>query len=230
MDLNLKKDDKIKSLISDLQRSLESYKLNIIDYWDADLCSIGIMIEETPTILIYFSVYGKKNKQYDVQIEYHESIDLSSPSNMITDRYKNLNYQGIVDKLLLLIKTKQTLLMSFKYALQALSQDSKTQISLYPDFVVKADELALEFDDSLKPLIDNRTIKLTSEQLGAIQIINKELSLMSEDKSLWTEQSLKDRKEWQIIRDLAKNAIKLFNWENCPPPKNRNKYVQGKKS
>ena len=72
-----------------------------------------------------------------------------------------------------------------------------------------ADELALEFDDSLHAvdtLVDAGL--LTADGARLVRDLDRELATMSgmENEALWTLEALGERSEWEAVRELAEHA------------------------
>lgn len=76
-------------------------------------------------------------------------------------------------------------------AVVALAQPAEVQLSLFPDFVCRADELALDFEDGLYELVGHED-EITGEQKATIEELDRLLSGMSDsqDASVWTEEAL----------------------------------------
>lgn len=69
---DLKKDDKIKLTVKHLADKFGERNFKIKDYWDSDLCAIGLTdIEEK--YLVYISTYG--DKAYYVSLENLKTVD-----------------------------------------------------------------------------------------------------------------------------------------------------------
>lgn len=117
------------------------------------------------------------------------------------------------------------ILLRLKFALQALASPAKIQIQLFPSFVIKADELALEFDRWYRCVKDS---ELQTEQKIALFEIDTELERMSHQKKLWSEAALHTSFEWQKIRELAHRALHTFDWELQTPPGFHDEYVSSK--
>jgi len=95
----LKKDDQVKWIVSKLKKRF-SDQIIIKDYWEADLCAIGLAdIDEK--YLIYLSTYGSPNQKMDLIIEVLENdneqtkiigeykkISLSELENILTDHIR----------------------------------------------------------------------------------------------------------------------------------------------
>ena len=52
--------------------------------------------------------------------------------------------------------------------------------------------------------------------------MSKEIS----KEELWTDNALRDRHEWEEVRNLAKEILEEINWELDEPPVDRNQYVR----
>ena len=111
-------------------------------------------------------------------------------------------------------------------AVLALAQPADVQLSLYPDLVCKADELALEFDDGLKML--GQDDKFTDEQQASLQALDELLSRMSgeQNASFWTEEALGSDPTWEVVRSMAKAVVASFGWELRRPPPSSATYVR----
>jgi hypothetical protein len=109
--------------------------------------------------------------------------------------------------------------LRLKHSLQALSMPADVQLGLFPDFVSKADELALDFDNFYQVVVTNDLV-LTGKQRDTLARIDVRLDAMSdkEKSELWTPEGLKERTEWREIRELASNALSEFGWAVERPP------------
>jgi hypothetical protein len=56
--------------------------------------------------------------------------------------------------------------------------------------------------------------QLSNEQRTALIALNKQLDEMSgeEHAELWTEDALRDRPEWDVVREQARLIMNLFGW------------------
>ena len=114
-----------------------------------------------------------------------------------------------------------------KWSLQALAAAGSDQLALFPDFVVKADELALDFDHWADVVRTNYETELTRPQAESLDAINRKLSTMSRDGvefdvELWTEAALCSSEHWAGVRRLAASALEAFEWPVELPPENPN--------
>jgi hypothetical protein len=103
--------------------------------------------------------------------------------------------------------------------LRALAAPAEEQLARYPDFVVKADELALDFDDALRLVMDCPQIRLEAEQEHALERLDDTLERMSGEAnaSLWTARALREREEWAHVRRLARAALAALDHPADPP-------------
>jgi hypothetical protein len=126
------------------------------------------------------------------------------------------------------------LLQQLQWALQALALPADVQIRLYPDFVVVADELALEYNNYFAAALGNHPEQFSPTQVQALQSIDALLNEMSgsENAEQWTIDALRSHIKWAEVRILAEQALTQLGWpRNVPPfdPKERGVvYVPGK--
>ena len=69
MNSNLQKAQRIKDVLNKLFERLGEDSFYLTDYWDADLCAIGIKNSEEGEFLIYISIYKIKKEHYFVEVE-----------------------------------------------------------------------------------------------------------------------------------------------------------------
>lgn len=105
-------------------------------------------------------------------------------------------------------------------AVIALAQPAAIQLSLFPNFVCKADELALDFESALDELTGHED-EITAEQRTAIEALDQLLISMSGEKYayFWTDEAVLADATWEAIRALAKSTSLIFGWDlNIIPP------------
>jgi hypothetical protein len=121
------------------------------------------------------------------------------------------------------------LLLRLKHALQALATSADSQLDLFPEFVCKVDELALNFDHWNRCVLSNDESALTNEQKSLLSQLDCILTEMSNrgNQSLWTETALRDNAEWESVRDMAKATLASFTWSVECPPSYKHEYVSG---
>ena len=99
-------------------------------------------------------------------------------------------------------------------AILALAQPAEAQLALFPDFVCKADELALDFEDGLYELAGHEH-ELTEAQRAALDALDGLLAGMSGERNagFWTEEALRSHPTWEEIRSAARATAAAFGWE-----------------
>src|SRR5262245_46705375 len=95
-----------------------------------------------------------------------------------------------------------------KATLQLLASSAELQIQHYPNFVLVADELALDFDHWRSVFLSNFADELTLEQVRAFTMIDERLEALSHggkeyNEQFWTEEGLRESAEWASIRRMA---------------------------
>lgn len=70
--MSLVKDSSILELLNRID--LDSRNWTVIDYWDADLCAVGIAHKDHPRHLVYISTFGEARNHY-----YYECEEPSGP-------------------------------------------------------------------------------------------------------------------------------------------------------
>jgi hypothetical protein len=118
-------------------------------------------------------------------------------------------------------------MQELRWALQALAQPAAVQLQLFPKFVCKADELALDFDNWCAVVQGQQT--LTTEQRSALQSLDSLLMTTSgrHNAPHWSDEALRHDPLWEEVRELARNALASFGWSSEVPPSNRSVYVSG---
>ncbi len=102
-------------------------------------------------------------------------------------------------------------------SLHALAISGSGQRALFPDLVVKADELALDFDHWLAVIRTNYASDLTRPQADALATIDQKLAIISRDGAefdveLWTDEALNSSEHWADVRRFAASALEAFGW------------------
>jgi hypothetical protein len=103
-------------------------------------------------------------------------------------------------------------------AVLALAQPAEVQLSLFPDFACKADELALDFEDGLYELVGHED-EITAPQRAAIDALDKIILSKSgeQNAAFWSEEAVRSHPIWEEIRTAAKVTAAAFGWELRPP-------------
>jgi hypothetical protein len=118
----------------------------------------------------------------------------------------------------------------FEWAVQALAQPAEIQRTLFPSWVVVADELALDFEHWKTTFITYYGHLLSEEQRQAIKVLDDLLDDMSGPgkPELWTDEGCLNHPKWSEVRQLAVNLLRAFGWPLEVPPIGRSIYAQYK--
>ena len=127
------------------------------------------------------------------------------------------------------IENWDALLVRLKHSLQALAMPADTQLELFPDFVCKVEELALDFDHWSECALGNDRGELGEGQKSLLRKLDGAFELMSsgQNQNLRAEDALRSSPEWQGVREIAKAALASFGWNAERPPSYRHEYVPG---
>ncbi len=109
-----------------------------------------------------------------------------------------------------------------KWVTQAIAQPCEIQKSLFPDFANIADELAVEWEMALNELNDSQVASLfSSEQKLAVKNLDDYMLSISGAVNIqyWNNDALCRSVEWQKIRKMANDILRIMNWENVVPAK-----------
>lgn len=109
-----------------------------------------------------------------------------------------------------------------KWVTQAIAQPCEIQKSLFPDFANIADELAVEWEMALDELNDPLVASsLTSEQKLALKKLDDYMLSISGAANIqyWNNDALCRSVEWQKMRKMAIDILRIMNWENVVPAK-----------
>jgi len=114
-------------------------------------------------------------------------------------------------------------------AVIAMAQPAAIQLSLFPDFVCKANELALDFEEGLYEMVGHEA-EFSDHQRATIDTLDKLLSSMGGEHhaSFWTEAALHEHPIWDAIRDAAKAVAGTFGWNLQSVPQSNAIYVAAK--
>jgi hypothetical protein len=115
-----------------------------------------------------------------------------------------------------------------KHSIQLLASPPETQLTMLPNFVCKADELALDFGHWSEVALANFRCELTPAQLSSVGAIARSISDMTRTgPTMWTENAVRDSSEWKALRTLAVAALESFGWPLETPPSPANEFVGG---
>ncbi|TLN01262.1 hypothetical protein FDZ73_16585 [bacterium] len=107
-----------------------------------------------------------------------------------------------------------------KWTIQALALPPEEQLRLFPDFVCKADELALEYHEALAVIKGKFWDQCSPEQKQSLIELDKFLDQMSGEVNAlsWTDEALRSSPIWVEVRRLALEALSAFGWPVETPP------------
>lgn len=123
---------------------------------------------------------------------------------------------------------KWWILERLKHSLQALALPAAAQLAHLPDFVVKTDELVLDFDHWRDCAVVNYRGEMTEAQLRSLETLDKHIENPSGDRTVWDESALYGHPFWAKVRRLAIEALNAFGWAQGTPPIYAHEYVPGK--
>lgn len=120
---------------------------------------------------------------------------------------------------------KRWIFERLKHSTQALALPASAQLSGLPDFIVKTDELVLDFDHWRECAVTNYRADLNVEQLKSLAAIDAHIANPSGDRSVWEESALSTHPFWVDLRRLAAAALTAFGWPLETPPSYAHEYV-----
>lgn len=105
-------------------------------------------------------------------------------------------------------------------ALRALALPADAQAGLLPSFTGGPDEFALHFDQELRAVTADGSVRMSQAQRRALQAVDGLLDRMSgqENARLWTTRALANSREWTRLRRAARGALEAFGWSLEVPP------------
>lgn len=127
---------------------------------------------------------------------------------------------------------KRWILLRLQHSLQALAIPATEQVRLFPDFVVKTDELVLDFDHWRQCAVENYGSEMTQAQASRLAAVDSHINTAnaSGDRSVWGETALRTHPFWERLRGIAAHALKAFGWPQDIPPSYADEYVRGSRS
>ena len=110
------------------------------------------------------------------------------------------------------------------WSLQGLAAAAEVQVSLYPDFAAKPDELAQDFCHWYECARGTLATQWTAPQRAALNALDAKLSRMSRhglefSEDLWLEPALQGDPRWAEVRELARSALRVLGWPLESPPR-----------
>jgi hypothetical protein len=125
---------------------------------------------------------------------------------------------------------KQSILERLKHSLQALGLPARAQVAYFPDFVVKTDELVLDFGHWRDCAVANYRVDMTPAQLDSLAAIEAHIAAPNStgDRTVWDEGALYSHPFWEELRNLAIQSLNAFGRPQESPPSYAHEYVPGK--
>jgi len=93
----MNKDESITRLIEWIISIFGSNSIEIVDYWEGDLCAIGIRRKGIDGKLFYISTFGKTDSQYDFECEEYCGSD--NTSYKVVDKGDNVTKDVLKSKI-----------------------------------------------------------------------------------------------------------------------------------
>jgi hypothetical protein len=125
---------------------------------------------------------------------------------------------------------KQSILERLKHSLQALALPAQAQVAYLPDFVVKTDELVLDFGHWRDCATGNCQVDMTAAQLDSLTAVEAHIAAPNStgDRTVWDESALYSHAFWEELRNLAIQSLNAFGWPQETPPSYAHEHVPGK--
>jgi len=122
---------------------------------------------------------------------------------------------------------RQFLLDGLRQIVQLLAAPADVALAYYPDGTVKADELALDFDNIGRAALESSESDLTEVQRASLVMIDQLLGAITEssDDALWTDEAVRTHPKWQAVRKAAGRALQEFGWPTGPDNRTTRGYV-----
>lgn len=113
---------------------------------------------------------------------------------------------------------REWVLFELRQSLRALAAPREVALAAEPAGTVKADELALDYDNFALGALSNFGHEFTPEQSAVIRSVNAALGAMSGESNsgLWTEDAVLRHPAWEKVRALAQKALETLGWEGAP--------------
>jgi len=119
-----------------------------------------------------------------------------------------------------LLTMKEKLSPDLIWSLRALAQNASVQRELYPDFVVVADELVLDYYDALTKYKEKSQF-----QHADLEVLDAHIASKSGILEFWTDEALDRSAFWNVIRQQAKQALKARDLSMFAPHASTSTYV-----
>jgi len=128
-------------------------------------------------------------------------------------------------------ESKQSILERLQHSLQALALPAPAQVAYLPDFVVKTDEIVLDFGHWRDCAVGNYHDGMTAAQLDSLAAVEAHIAVPNSigDRSVWDESALYSHPFWEELRNLAIQSLNAFGWPQERPPSYAHEYAPGKR-
>ncbi len=124
-------------------------------------------------------------------------------------------------------KEGEFILNALRQLVQLLAAPADVALAYYPDGAVKADELALDFDNFGRAALKSSALELTEAQRASVIALDQLLDAMTESRQqdLWTDEAVRAHPQWQAVREAASRALAEFGWPTGPDNRRARGYV-----
>jgi hypothetical protein len=101
-----------------------------------------------------------------------------------------------------------------RQSLEALAAPGKVALARVPAGTVKADELAIDYDNFFRAFVGNFGAELSTSQREALSHVEQLLDAMSGQKNseLWTDEAVCSHAAWAEVRAAALSALQELGW------------------
>lgn len=101
---------------------------------------------------------------------------------------------------------------SLREQLELLAAPAEQSLTRLPDGCVKADELALDFENFYRAFVESFGDELSPEARAALRVIDESLDRMSgaENAELWTAEAVSAHPAWAEVRRQATRALEVI--------------------
>ena len=94
-------------------------------------------------------------------------------------------------------------------SLQLLAAEADVQLSVFPTFVCKPDEIVLTFDECSvfsQELVDAELLSVRAEV--QLQRVDECIASLGDEDSIWSESAVREDPQWAELRQVARTALK----------------------
>ena len=121
---------------------------------------------------------------------------------------------------------REAVFNNLKWSLQAMACDSKTQVSLFPEFIVASDEMINDFNH-WKGIAESRyQSEFSPMQRESLDQITSVIEAITQsEEEIWENDSLTTQELWGELRILAASALEEFHWQLEVPSTSRSIFL-----